>query len=114
MPNVDGLADDDDGEPEGDDDVHMNEIHKDFKFSGKVNNIIFLEKFGACIVQLSIHLLPLPTLFSCRERDWGPTRRAFVDSSKPRVAGRGFHCCRNRHIGGWISSVAHYPRWKTI
>ncbi|KAI8020176.1 Protein BASIC PENTACYSTEINE6 [Camellia lanceoleosa] len=67
----------------------------------KVNNIIFLEKFGACIVQLSIHLLPLPTLFSCRERDWGPTRRAFVDSSKP----------RNRHIGGRISSVAHYPRW---
>ncbi|GMP54773.1 hypothetical protein CsSME_00019829 [Camellia sinensis var. sinensis] len=28
MPNVDGLGDDDDGEPEGDDDVHMNEVRK--------------------------------------------------------------------------------------
>ncbi|GMP45371.1 hypothetical protein CsSME_00013916 [Camellia sinensis var. sinensis] len=28
MPSVDGLDDDDDGEPEGDDDVHMNEVMK--------------------------------------------------------------------------------------
>ncbi|XP_028078416.1 uncharacterized protein LOC114280260 [Camellia sinensis] len=31
MPNVDGLGDDDDGEPEGDDDVHMNEVRKSIR-----------------------------------------------------------------------------------
>ncbi|XP_028072306.1 very-long-chain 3-oxoacyl-CoA reductase 1-like [Camellia sinensis] len=31
MPNVDGLCDDDDGEPEGDDDIHMNEMRKSIR-----------------------------------------------------------------------------------
>ncbi|GMP78267.1 hypothetical protein CsSME_00034267 [Camellia sinensis var. sinensis] len=31
IPNVDGLGDDDDGEPEGDDDVHMNEVRKSIR-----------------------------------------------------------------------------------
>ena len=31
MPNVDGRGDDDDGEPEGDDDIHMNEVRKSIR-----------------------------------------------------------------------------------
>ncbi|GMP83308.1 hypothetical protein CsSME_00037269 [Camellia sinensis var. sinensis] len=31
IPNVDGLGDDDDGEPEGDDDVHMNDVRKSIR-----------------------------------------------------------------------------------
>ncbi|GMP97266.1 hypothetical protein CsSME_00045588 [Camellia sinensis var. sinensis] len=31
MPNVAGVGDDDDGEPEGDDDVYMNEVRKSIR-----------------------------------------------------------------------------------